>query len=201
MTRGVRLGVDFVLKHRSKPYIDGKLFLDYINSIFIPCLNELRQSEGFAECEAVFLMDNCSPHMGDAMIAILTREHVRFITFALYTTHIFQAFDLVLFGALKKLSTCLSTLDEEQPAAAFIIRSITISNRQCWKSTFGALSQPLVLAMTSAMSHMNCYSMRKSSGKAKPSSNFGNATCQWTVRRGEGNKQSLAGSTNENKSI
>jgi hypothetical protein len=90
MTRGVRLGVDFALKHRSKPYVNGKLFLDYINSIFIPYLNELRQSEEFAECEAVLLIDNCSPRMGNAMIAILIREHVRVITFVSHTTHIFQ---------------------------------------------------------------------------------------------------------------
>jgi hypothetical protein len=32
---GVRLGVDFVLRHRSKPYVNGKLFLEYINIIFI----------------------------------------------------------------------------------------------------------------------------------------------------------------------
>jgi hypothetical protein len=85
-------------------------------------LHELWQSEEFAGCEAVFLMDNCSPHMGDAVIAVLTREHVRVITFAPHTTHIFQVLDLVLVGALKKCATYLSTLDEEQPAAAFIIR-------------------------------------------------------------------------------
>jgi hypothetical protein len=122
MTRGIRLGVDFVLKHRPKPYVNGKLFLDYTNSIFIPDLNELRQSEYFSEWEAVLLMDNCSPHMGDAVIAILTRAHVRVITFAPHTTHIFQVLDLVLFRALKKRSTRLSTLDEEQSAAAFIIK-------------------------------------------------------------------------------
>jgi hypothetical protein len=55
--------------------------------------------------------------------------------------------------------------------------------------------------MTSAMSHMSCSSMRKSSGKAEASSTFRNATCQWTVCRGKGNKRGLTRSTNENKSI
>jgi hypothetical protein len=103
MARGVRLGVDFVMKHRSKPYISGKLFLDYINNIFVPYLNELRESEEFAQSEAVLLMDNCSLHMGDAVIAVLAREHVRVITFAPHTTHIFQVLDLVFFGALKNI--------------------------------------------------------------------------------------------------
>jgi hypothetical protein len=48
MSRGVRLGVDLVLRQRSKPYINGKLFLEYINSIFIPYLNERPESEEFA---------------------------------------------------------------------------------------------------------------------------------------------------------
>jgi hypothetical protein len=103
MARGVRLGVDFVLKHRSKPYINGKLLLDYINNIFVPYLNELQESEEFAQCEAVLLMDNCSPHMDDAVIAVLTRQPVRVVTFAPHTTHIFQLLDLVLFGALKNI--------------------------------------------------------------------------------------------------
>jgi hypothetical protein len=89
MARGVRSGLDFMLKHRSKPYIHGKLFLDYINNIFVPYLNELRESEEFVQCEAVLLMDNCAPHMGDAVIAVLTREHAWVITFAPHTTHIF----------------------------------------------------------------------------------------------------------------
>jgi hypothetical protein len=122
MTRGVRLGVAFVLKHRSKPYVSTELFLDDINSIFIPYLNELQQSEEFARCEAVLLMGNCSSHMGDAVIAVLIREHVTIITFTPHTAHIFQVLDLVLFGTLKKRATRLGKLDEEQPAVAFIIR-------------------------------------------------------------------------------
>jgi hypothetical protein len=74
MSRGVRPGGDFALRQRSKAYVSGKLFLEYINSIFIPYLNELRESEEFARCEAVLLMDNCSLHMGDRVIAVLTCE-------------------------------------------------------------------------------------------------------------------------------
>jgi hypothetical protein len=120
--RGVRLGVDFVLRHRSKPYVNGKMFLEYINIIFIPYLNELRESEEFAECEAVLLMDNCSPHMREAIIALLTDARVRVATFATYITQISQVLDVVLFGALKKHATSLTMLDEDQPAAAFLIK-------------------------------------------------------------------------------
>jgi hypothetical protein len=82
MNRGVRLGVDFLLRQRLKSYVSGKHFLEYINSIFIHYVHELWESEEFAGCEAVLLMDNCSPHTGDAVIAVLTREWIRVITFA-----------------------------------------------------------------------------------------------------------------------
>jgi hypothetical protein len=60
--------------------------------------------------------------MSDVALAILTREPVRVITLAFYTTHVFQILDGVLFGALKKHAIGLRTLDEEQPTAAFIIK-------------------------------------------------------------------------------
>jgi hypothetical protein len=121
-SRGVRLGVDFVLRHRSKSYVNGKLFLEYISIIFIPYLKELGDSEEFAECEAVLLMDNCSPHTGKAVIALLTGARIRVVAFAPHTTQIFQVLDVVLFGALKKHATSLTMLDEEQSAAAFLIK-------------------------------------------------------------------------------
>jgi hypothetical protein len=49
--------------------------------------------------------------MGDAVIAVLIRDRIKIITF---TSQIFQMLDMVLFRALKKHATGLSTLDEEQ---------------------------------------------------------------------------------------
>jgi hypothetical protein len=67
-------------------------------------------------------MDNCSPHIGEAVIALLTDARVKIVTFATYTTQIFQVLDMVLFGALKKHATSLTMLDEEQSTAAFLIK-------------------------------------------------------------------------------
>jgi hypothetical protein len=57
-----------------------------MNSIFIPYLNELRGSEQFEACEAVLLMDNCSPHMSDDVIAVLHNARLTVIIFAPHTT-------------------------------------------------------------------------------------------------------------------
>jgi hypothetical protein len=84
-------------------------------------LNELRGSAEFCEWEAVFLMDNCSLHMADEVVTLLTSLRVRIITFALHTTHIFQVLDVVLFGAMRKHDMGLKDLDETLPAAAFLI--------------------------------------------------------------------------------
>jgi hypothetical protein len=64
-------------------------------------LNELWESEEFEAREAVLLMDNCSPHVLDDIVAVLTNVRVRIITFAPHTTQVFQMLDVVLFDALK----------------------------------------------------------------------------------------------------
>jgi hypothetical protein len=83
MSRGVRLEVNFVLLQRPKPYVSRKLFLEYIKTIFLSYLNELRDSQEFEACEAVLFMDNCSSHASDDSVAILTHTRVRIITFTL----------------------------------------------------------------------------------------------------------------------
>jgi hypothetical protein len=121
MIRGVRFGVDLVLRQRSKPYVNAVLFLEYVKNILIHYLNELLESEQMKACEAVLLMDNCSLHVSDDIVAVLTNARVRVITFASHTTHVFQILDLVLFGALKKRASGLEMWNEESGTVAFII--------------------------------------------------------------------------------
>jgi hypothetical protein len=102
-----------VLRQRPKPYISRKLFLECIKTISVPYLNELQDSEEFKTCEAVLLIDNCSPHILNDVVAVLTHARVRIVTFATHTTHIFQMLDMVLFGALEKHANGLKMLDEE----------------------------------------------------------------------------------------
>jgi hypothetical protein len=83
-------------------------------------LNELWESEELETCEAVLLMNNCSPHVSDNVVAVLTSVRVRIITFATHTTHVFQMLDIVLFGALTRHATRFKYLYEEQPATAFL---------------------------------------------------------------------------------
>jgi hypothetical protein len=66
---GVRFGTDFVLRSNSKPYINAEIFLDYIRTVFLLNLAELRTLDGFAEETGVLLMDHCLSHFVSLMIS------------------------------------------------------------------------------------------------------------------------------------
>jgi hypothetical protein len=102
--------------------VSAIIFLEYVNNIFIPCLNDLRESEQMNACEAVLLMDNCSPQVSDDVIAVLTNARAKVITFAPHTTRVFQMLDVVLFGALKKRASGLEMWNEESGPIPFIIK-------------------------------------------------------------------------------
>jgi hypothetical protein len=52
---GVRFGRDLILESSQKPYINAAIFLDYIRTVFSPCLVSLRDLAIFAEEVAVLL--------------------------------------------------------------------------------------------------------------------------------------------------
>jgi hypothetical protein len=99
---GVHFGRDLILKSNHKPYVNAEIFLEYVRTVLLPYRVCVRGLGVFAAEEAVFLMDNCSAHVTDDVIRLLTETRVRVIAFAPHTTHIFQILDLALFGVLKR---------------------------------------------------------------------------------------------------
>jgi hypothetical protein len=63
--KGVRFGTDFILKVRRKRDINAECFLEYVHTVFLSNLNELRTLEEFADKDAVLLMDNCPSRIGE----------------------------------------------------------------------------------------------------------------------------------------
>jgi hypothetical protein len=175
MRQGVRMRVDLVLKERSKSYLDANLFLEHVNTIFVPYHTDLRMTEKFEAHGTVLLMDNCSSHTSDNVIAILTKESVKIITFSSHTTHIFQIFDVVLFKALKKYATGLATFEEEQTIAAFIIKVYHDFKQTMIEVNIWGCSEPLGSFIASTNFRTNCSSMRKNPGKVPGSSSYGSA--------------------------
>jgi hypothetical protein len=72
--QGVCFGRDMILKFSQKPYIKAGIFLDYVRTIFLPDIDMLRGLAVFAQEPAVLFMDDCSAHVSDDVIRILTEE-------------------------------------------------------------------------------------------------------------------------------
>lgn len=121
-TIGFRMGVDFILKHRSKPYMNAELFHEYISTVLLPYILELRSNQEFAHKGAVLLMDNCSIHVKVAILQKLADHDVKVITFPPHTSHIFQSLDLSLFGNFKKKMNYTLPMETDEKAAEFIQR-------------------------------------------------------------------------------
>jgi hypothetical protein len=119
---GVRFGTDFILKQRSKPYINAEIFMEYIRLVFLPNLNELRSLDQFADEDAVLLMDNCPSHVKEDVLDLLRDARVRVITWAPHATHIFQELDVSLFGVLKRREQYALPFEDDQTTAGFLLR-------------------------------------------------------------------------------
>jgi hypothetical protein len=70
--RGVRFVQDFILKSCAKAYFNAEIFQEYVMTVFLPDLNELRSREQFAEQEAILLMDNGPDHVMSCHVMLVT---------------------------------------------------------------------------------------------------------------------------------
>jgi hypothetical protein len=115
-----RLGVDFILKHLNKPYLSSQLFAEYIWTVLLPYVDELRSNEEFADKEAGLLMDNCSVHVRSDTLQMLADHRVKVRTFPLHTIHVLPSLDLSLFGNFRKRMNYRLPLETAETTACFI---------------------------------------------------------------------------------
>jgi hypothetical protein len=201
MIHGVRVGVDLVLRRRSKSYENAILFLEYVNNIFIPYLNRLRESEQMKACEAIGLMDSWSPHVSVDIVAVLTNTRVRVIIFTTHTTHVFQMLDVVLFDALKKRTSRLEMWNAESGIVAFIIKLYHDFKQTMVKVNIRGAFRPLGSPITLPKILTDCSSMKRSSGKVAASWNSGGVTRPWRFCRRGVDRPNLNVLANPNKSV
>jgi hypothetical protein len=120
---GVQVGWHSIFKHRDKPYAPAKLFEDDLRSVFLPHLIIIRIVKDLREEDAVLLMDNCSHHITQAVIELLStaRVCVVMVTFApqSHTRQIFQVLDFTLFGVLKGRGQSQLPLGDDAGSARF----------------------------------------------------------------------------------
>jgi hypothetical protein len=86
----IGFGTWLILRSNREPYVNTEIFLDSIQTMFLPNLIELRTLDDFAEEFTLLLMDNCSNHITADVIVLLTEALVRFITFAPHTTQRYE---------------------------------------------------------------------------------------------------------------
>jgi hypothetical protein len=100
--RAVRFGTDLILKSRAKPYINAEIFEEYLGTVFLPDLDELRSLEEFAAEDAILVMDNCPSHVGEVILNLLRHARVRVTTCPHHTTQTFQELIVFVFGVRKR---------------------------------------------------------------------------------------------------
>jgi hypothetical protein len=75
-------GRGLISKFNQKLCINSVIVIDYIRTVFLPCLVRLRDLVEFAEEVAVLLMEKCSADITDDVILLLTEARVHVIAFA-----------------------------------------------------------------------------------------------------------------------
>jgi hypothetical protein len=141
--QGVRFGSDFARKFNQMPYFNAGTSLADIRTILFPYIDTVRALAVFAQEIAVLLIDDCSAHVSDDVICILTEPMVRVITFAPHATQVFQILDLTLFGALKRCPRYELWFDDDNATVKVITKvyhdfTHTMSRPNIWR-TFRAL--------------------------------------------------------------
>ena len=115
---GIREGEDYLIRYQENSFVTIEIFSDYINEVFLPYVEQLRQNQLYAGKTTVLLCGNCSPHIDAALLQQLAMKKVRIVTFPLHSSHLFQPLDLVIFGAYKYYLKIVTTKYERHTHTA-----------------------------------------------------------------------------------
>jgi hypothetical protein len=97
-----------MIRSRTPAYIDGDLFYEYISTVLVPYVTNVRSNPALANEPAVLLMDSAGPHVSERILKLLGENRIIALVSPAHTTNLFQALDLVFFGVLKKLKQTAS---------------------------------------------------------------------------------------------
>jgi len=77
----IRMEINLILRHRNRSYMITQLFDECVSTVLIPYIDGLHINEEFIEKEAILLMDNCSIHASNDILAELREHHMEVIIF------------------------------------------------------------------------------------------------------------------------
>jgi hypothetical protein len=98
------------------------IFLDDSRTVFLQYIDAFRGLAVFAQEAAFLLMDDCSAHVSNDVIHILTEARVRVIAILPHTTQVFQILGLTLFGVLKRCPRYELPFDDHNATVKFIMK-------------------------------------------------------------------------------
>jgi hypothetical protein len=79
----------------------SELFSEYLTDVFVPYIQQLRENHVFADDLCALLMDSVGAHVSERNLQLLGKNRIITFVFSAYTISLFQALDLVFFGATK----------------------------------------------------------------------------------------------------
>ena len=88
--------------HTESGFVNGRLFVEWFNTVFVPDVRRKRELFGKPDQKAVLLMDGCSAHTVGQIEEAARNNNIEIQLFPPHTSHLFQPLDPCLFGALKK---------------------------------------------------------------------------------------------------
>jgi hypothetical protein len=101
-SRGLRQDEDGMARRRSPASVDEQSFFEYISTVFIPDVDAVQGRPGLETERAILLMDSAVPHIFARIRQDFDEKDIVAITFPAHTINLFQALDLVFFGAVKE---------------------------------------------------------------------------------------------------
>jgi hypothetical protein len=106
--QGLREDEDAMIRPRTPAYINGDLFYEYISTVLVPYVTNVRSNPDLANEPAVLLMDSACPHVSERVLRLLGENRIIVLVFPAPPTILFRALDLVFFGAIRKLKQTAS---------------------------------------------------------------------------------------------
>jgi hypothetical protein len=89
---------ELFIRSNDASYVTRPIFKEYVREIVAKYFNSMLETMHLNDFSDVLICDNCSSHIDKEMMAVLVLEGIRLVSFPPHTPHLFQLFDLDLWG-------------------------------------------------------------------------------------------------------
>jgi hypothetical protein len=118
----VRENIDLKLEIRQTAYVDARILNVGIQDVFLPTIAANLELPGCANKPALRFCDNCTSHCSEETLRELARNGELLLIYPPHTSHIFQVFDVLLFGRVKALKKYLPKYNDEDRETDHVLR-------------------------------------------------------------------------------